>query len=58
MFSRKLIPIGLIFLFTLSLLSFTSCGGRKKGYKPASTKVKSGSGMGNRGHKNKHVWGK
>jgi hypothetical protein len=40
------------FLFSISL--FTSCGGSKKGH----SKVHSGSGMGNKGHKNKHVWGK
>lgn len=58
MFSRKSLSIGLSLLFVSSLVLFTSsCGGSKKGYKPASTKVKSGSGMGNTRHKNKHVWG-
>ncbi len=55
MFSRKFISIGLIFLFTLSLVSFTSCSGKKAASKK---RVKAGSGMGNQKHKNKHVWGK
>ena len=40
------------FLFAASA-SLSSCGNKKKGYK-----VRSGTGMGNKKHKNKHVWGK
>mgnify|MGYP001326475888 CR=1 FL=1 len=46
-----------ILLMTLFLLSISviseSCGSSK-----GTSKVKSGSGMGNHKHKNKHVWGK
>lgn len=44
------------FIFSISIFT-TSCGGSKKGYKPAKGRVSSGSGMGNVKHKNKHVWG-
>lgn len=51
---NSLFSLILIFCFMLSLSLFTSCGGSKKGHAP----VKSGAGMGNKKHKNKHVWGK
>ncbi len=41
-------------LFLGSIALFSACSGSKKG----QTRVHSGSGMGNKGHKNKHVWGK
>lgn len=56
---KKVISILLSGAFILSISAVTtSCGGSKKGYKPAKGKVSSGSGMGNTRHKNKHVWGK
>lgn len=48
---KKTIIIGLITSFVLSL-SLYSCSGNKH------TRVKSGSAMGNKADKNKHVWGK
>ncbi len=56
---RRLLVIGSTFLFMSSLMvSTTSCGGSKKVTKAKGPKIKSGSGMGNTKHKNKHVWGK
>lgn len=56
---RKLLVIGSTVLFLSSLVTTTaSCGGSKKTSSAKGPKVKSGSGMGNTKHKNKHVWGK
>ena len=52
---RQLLVFGSILLFTSSLVA---CGGSKKASTAKGLKVKSGSGMGNQKHKNKHVWGK
>lgn len=49
----SLFSLILVLLFMGSLTLFTSCGGSKSG-----SRVHSGSGMGNKSHKNKHVWGK
>lgn len=52
---RKIISSVIIITFLFATAaSLNSCGNSKKGYK----QVKSGSGMGNKKHKNKHVWGK
>lgn len=48
---KKSIVISLISLFVISL-TLASCSGNKH------TRVKSGSAMGNKADKNKHVWGK
>ena len=57
--TKKVIPVLLSGAFIVSISIFTTaCGGSKKGYKPAKSKVNAGSGMGNVRHKNKHVWGK
>lgn len=55
---RRLLVLGSTLLFMSSLIvSVTSCGGSKI-VSQSKSKVKSGSGMGNTKHKNKHVWGK
>ena len=48
---KKSIVIGLIATFVVSL-SLASCSSNKH------SRVKSGSAMGNKADKNKHVWGK
>jgi len=53
---NSLLSIFTAFAFVFALSFFSSCGGSKGGYSKA--KVHSGSGMGNKKHKNKHVWGK
>lgn len=50
---KSILSIFIAITFIFAISSFTSCGNKKKGYK-----VKSGSGMGNKKDKNKHVWGK
>ncbi len=52
--NKKIVSFLIIVTFLFSVSAITSCGNSKKGY----SKVKSGSGMGNKKHKNKHVWGK
>lgn len=52
---RRLASFATTLLFIFSLA--TSCRG-SKGAARKGPKVKSGSGMGNTKHKNKHVWGK
>ena len=51
---KKIVSFFTVVTFLFSISVFTACGNSKKGY----SKVKSGSGMGNKKHKNKHVWGK
>jgi hypothetical protein len=56
---RRLLVLGSAMMFVLSLMLFSSsCRGGKSSTSAKGPKVKSGSGMGNQGHKNKHVWGK
>lgn len=50
---KSIIAILSMLAFMVSISTFTACGNSKKGQK-----VKSGSGMGNKKDKNKHVWGK
>lgn len=52
--TKSVISIFTAIIFAFSLTVFTSCSSGKKGH----SSVKSGSGMGNKSHKNKHVWGK
>ena len=55
--NKKNVGIVLTGIFLVSLCAVTTaCGGKKKS--AVGPKVKSGSGMGNQKHKNKHVWGK
>ena len=51
---KPIISILTMITFLGGMMMFSSCGGSKKGH----AKVKSGSGMGNKKHRNKHVWGK
>jgi len=51
---KRIFSILLAVSFVFSISLFSSCGSSKKG----NSRVKSGSGMGNAKHKNKHVWGK
>tara|TARA_R110002072_G_scaffold58432_2_gene149019 strand:- start:224 stop:391 length:168 start_codon:yes stop_codon:yes gene_type:complete len=51
---KSILSIFTAISFIIAISSFTACGNKKKGY----SKVKSGSGMGNKKDKNKHVWGK
>lgn len=50
---KSFVSFVLIAVFMFGTAALSSCGGSKK-----STKVRSGSSMGNMKHKNKHVWGK
>lgn len=52
--NKKNFSVLLIVVFLFSLTGITACSSTKK----PSGGVKSGSGMGNSKHKNKHVWGK
>lgn len=50
---KRLISFFTILSFLFAISTFSACGNKQKGLK-----VKSGSGMGNKKDKNKHVWGK
>ena len=54
---KSIISFFTIVSFLLTISSFVACGGGKQ-QSVSKSKVQSGSGMGNKRDKNKHVWGK
>jgi hypothetical protein len=53
---RRPFSILVLIAFLFSLRGLTACGGKKQSL--SKSKVASGSGMGDKRDKNRHVWGK